>query len=234
MEEEKISITRLKERYGFLDPAAGKQGRDQLRKELARSAIVVVTQDSMQRVFVLEAWAKRCPTQELVREMMRVNKEWGLKSFGVEANAMQSLFVDTVEMILREKGEKIPLRAIYQNTRVDKMFRIRTALQPLLGQGRLILGEEQMELRNELKAFPRGQTVDLVDALASAVGMLPDVPQEEAVNQQADGLAKYLREQGVKAEYIEQRMSRFYVDNGVERRGGDMARVRKGRAMQIL
>jgi predicted phage terminase large subunit-like protein len=231
--DEKLSLSRLKERYAFLDPASGKTGRERLRDGLARSAIVVVAQDQLSRIFVLEAWARRCPTQELVGEMVRVQKEWGVKSFGVEANAMQSLFVDVVAMISRERGESLPLRAIYQNTRVDKLFRIRTALQPLVADGRLILGEDQMELKNEIKAFPRGQTVDLVDALASVVKMVPELPVEEEVYRQGEGLAKYLRQQGVKPEYIEQRLNRFYGDQGVTRKGVDAARVRKGRAMQI-
>jgi predicted phage terminase large subunit-like protein len=232
MEQEKISLAKLPERYAFLDPAAGKTGRERLRDGLARSAIVLVAQDQLSRVFVLEAWAKRCPTPELVGEMLRVQKEWRPRAFGVEANAMQSLFVDTVRMIAAERGEKLPLQAVWQNTRVDKFFRIRTALQPLLAEGRLILGEDQMELKNEIKAFPRGQTVDIVDALASVVKMLPEVPQEEEVERQAEGLARYLREQGVPPAYIEQRMDRFYTDQGVTRKIIEMAAKRRGRVIQ--
>jgi hypothetical protein len=137
-----------------------------------------------------------------------------------------------VRMIAAERGEKLPLQAVYQNTRVDKFFRIRTALQPLLGEGRLILGEDQMELKNEIKAFPRGQTVDLVDALASVVKMLPVVPKEEEIEEQASGLAKYLREQGVAPPYIEQRMERFYRDQGVTRKIIEIAAKRRGRVIQ--
>lgn len=230
---EKISLTRLKERYAFLDPAAGKRTSERTREGLARSAIVVVAEDQLQRIFVLEAWARRCSTPDLVGEMIRVQKEWKPRSFGVEANAMQSLFVDTVRMICQERKENLPLRAIYQSTKVDKMFRIRTALQPLFGEGRLILGEDQMELKNELKAFPRGQTVDLVDALASVVKMLPERPQEEQIAEQANGLAKYLREQGVPPAYITQRLERFYGDNNVTRKVMEAAAHRRGRAMSL-
>jgi predicted phage terminase large subunit-like protein len=233
VEQERVSLTKLTDRYAFLDPASGKQGREKLRGGLAQSAIVVVAQDQLSRVFVLEAWAKRCPTPELVGEMLRVQKEWRPRAFGVEANAMQSLFVDTVRMIAQERGERLPLQAVYQNTKVDKFFRIRTALQPLLGEGRLILGEDQIELKNEIKAFPRGQRVDIVDALASAVKMLPEVPQEEEIERQASGLAKYLRQQGVPPAYIEQRMDRFFGDQGVTRKIIETAEKRRGRAMNI-
>lgn len=218
MIEERIEERGLSERFAFLDPAAGKKGREQLKKGLARSAIVVVAQDSLQRIMVLEAWARRCPTPELVDKMFMVQKEWRVRSFGVEANAMQSLFTDTVNMIARLKNERLPLVPIYQDTKIDKMFRIRAALQPIFADGRLIMGEDQLELRNELKAFPRGQTVDLVDALASVVKMLPEIPQEEWVNQEGRDLAEYLRKQGISPQYIEERMDRFFRERGVERR----------------
>ena len=218
MEEnrEKVSLSLLRERYAFLDPAGGKQVQNQTKKGLARSAIVVVAPDPLHRLFVLEAWARRVSTPDLIEEIFRVNSQWQVLRFGVEANAMQSLFADAVALMALEKRISIQLLPIFQNTRIDKMFRIKTALQPILADGRLILGEDQIELRNELKAFPRGQTVDLVDALASVVKMVPDVPEEVRGREEADSLAKYLRQSGVPARYIEERMARFFAERGID------------------
>ena len=216
-DEDSVHVKELSEKFAFLDPAAGKQGRDQAKRGLARSAIVVVALDYAQRIFVMEAWAKRCSTPDLVEKMFELNSKWKLQQFGVEANAMQSLFIDTVNMIARQRRERLPLVPVTQNTRIDKMFRIRAALQPIFSEGRLLIGEDQQELRNELRAFPRGQTVDLVDALASVVKLLPNIPQEEQVNEDARELAAYLRDQGVSPYYIEERMARFFREKGVER-----------------
>jgi hypothetical protein len=63
--------------------------------------------------------------------------------------------------------------------------------------------------------------------------MLPERPQEEEIAEQASGLAKYLREQGVPPAYIEQRMNRFYGDQGVTRKSIEAAQKRRGRAMSV-
>lgn len=215
MEEERLPFVSLGNRYAFLDPAGGKAQRDQLRKGLARSAIVVVASDSIGRIIVLEAWCKRAATQDLITEIFRVNSEYKPVKFGIEANGLAGLFADSVNHIARMEQVQVPIVSVMQNTRVDKLFRIRTALQPLFGEGRLIIGQDQQELRNELKAFPRGQTVDLVDSLASVVVMVPELPIEQEVKNEAEDLAKYLREQGVAPGYITQRIGRFYGEHGL-------------------
>jgi predicted phage terminase large subunit-like protein len=206
---ESLSLSNLPLRYSFLDPAGGKRGLQQLKKVSARSAIIVLAPDALGRLFVVEAWARRCSTPELVEEIFRINAQWQPKQFGVEANAMQSLFADSLELLAKERGVRIPLVPVYQNTKIDKFFRLRTTLQPVISTGKLVIGEDQQELRNELKAFPMGQTVDLVDALASAVSLVPVKPPEESSRQEADALADYLRKVGAPASYIEKRVGEF-------------------------
>jgi predicted phage terminase large subunit-like protein len=207
---ERVELKQLSGAYAFLDPSGGKTGTARLGRTLARSAIVVLAEDQWRRIVVLEAWAKRCPTPELVEAVFRVNAQWKVRRFGIEANAMQSLFADSVELIAREKKVRLPVVPVMQNTRIEKTFRIRAALQPVIESGRLIVGRDQQELRNELKAFPRGQTVDLVDALASCVTMLPEVSEEVRGKEAGEDLARYLRQEGVPAAEIEKRMARFY------------------------
>jgi hypothetical protein len=87
-------------------------------------------------------------------------------------------------------------------TRVDKLDRIRTILQPVIAQHRLMIRTNLTELRQELGAFPTGQTVDLVDALASAIGMLPSklTPADEESG--TDLYAEHLRDCGLPEDEI--------------------------------
>ena len=55
----------------------------------ARSAIVTVARDPLGRVFVLDAWAAKCPTSQLIERIFAVYAQWMPAVFGIEANAMQ-------------------------------------------------------------------------------------------------------------------------------------------------
>lgn len=217
---ERVKRKELGGAYAFLDPAGGKSGFARLGKTLARSAIVVLAEDRWRRIFVLEAWAKRCPTPELMEEIFRVNQQWKVRQFGIEANAMQSLFVDSFAVLAKERGIRVPAVPIWQDTKVEKTFRIRGELQPVIADGRLVVGEDQVELKNELKAFPRGRTLDLVDALASCVKMLPAMQEEVRDNEAGEDLARYLRQEGVPPRLIEERVARFYREERESRVGG--------------
>lgn len=196
-------LTSLADLYkvAFLDPASSK--KQQTKAMTARSAIVVVGQDIEFRVYVLYAWAGRIPVPDLVTKMFEVNAAFRPRIFGGETDALQTLFQDAVKMIAEDRNEKLPLKGVAHSTRIDKDFRIRSVLQPVISEGRLILQEHQHELIAELEGFPVFQTKDLVDALASAIHELPQKPLVRQRQQEADALAEYLRETGAPAHYIE-------------------------------
>lgn len=194
---------------GFVDPAGGKNRSQILKKVGARSAIVVVGMDALARVFVLHAWAKRCSTTALLTEIFRVADEFAPRPFAIEANAMQSLFVDCAAYIAGTFGKRsLNITPYYQPTGIEKEFRNRTAIQPVLSQGRLLMTAEQRELRAELLVHPRAAVKDLVDALGSCCALLPRIAGARGSrNAEADGLAAYLRELGTNPADIEQRVA---------------------------
>lgn len=197
----KLVLDELTDRVAFLDPAGGKQ---RVRRVSARSAIIVLSRDWLSRLFVLHAWAARCTTDAMVEKILDVCQQYRPRIFGIEANAMQSLFVDTVRREARMKGLRLPLTPVNQPTKIEKEFRIRTALQPIIAEGRLFIQADQHELRNELQSFPLGMTRDLVDALASAVSLYPQRPTTAAREEETESYLSYLRNSGAPASYIEQ------------------------------
>jgi hypothetical protein len=185
----------------FLDPASSK--KLPLKRVRARSAIIVSGQDALGRVFVLHAWADRIPTSDLIDKVFAINEAWKPRRFGIEANAMQSLFADVVNHQAKVRMKRLPLVAVTQDTKVDKDWRIRSGLQPVIAEGRLFKQETQYELIAELTSFPMSVTKDLVDALASAVALLPrPIMRRERDREMEDRLA-YLRETGADPRYIE-------------------------------
>ncbi len=188
---------------GFVDPASSKSV---LKSQRARAAIVIVAQDRWRRVFVRASWAEATNANALIEKIFEFNAAWRPHPFGCEANAMQILFAEAVQREARMRDVRLPLLPVYQPPQQKKAFRIRQALQPLIAAGRLILRQEDAELEHELTSFPQHPRVDLVDALASAVTLLPKraLPQQEADDR--DGLAAYLRATGVPEAQIEMRI----------------------------
>lgn len=201
----RLRLIDLAERRSFLDPHGGKGGT--VKAGLARAAIVDIARDPFNRFWVLDSWAGRVSTTEMIEEMIRHFHKWHPAQFGVDATAQQSLFVDTVRPLLRLRGEVFSVVGIPASTRADKVYRIRTILQPVISEHRLLVGSNLLELRAELAAFPTGKTVDIVDALASCITMFPS--GLSTVQDEADADADYetyLRDCGLPEDEIAKRI----------------------------
>jgi len=197
-----ISVDSL-ERIAFCDPASGRQVVKRVR---ARSAIIVIGVDHLMRFFVLLAWAGRPTPSKLVEKLIEVGATYKPRRFGIEANAMQSLFAALVIAQAKELKKNIPFVPVNQDTKIDKDWRIRTEIQPVIANGRLFVMDKQVELLSELTAFPMGMTKDLVDCLASAIKLAPKRARPQAQKDEMDALARYLRETGASPRHIEQRI----------------------------
>jgi hypothetical protein len=201
------------ETYAFLDPASGKVKVDKLR---AQSAITVIHPDAVGRIFVLEAWADRIPTVQLIEKVYELNERYRPVIFGCEANAMQSLFVDLFQEHARLTQRSLPLVPITQNTKIDKDFRIRHTIQPILNQHRLFLRTQNGQLqtgtealRSQLASAPGGVLKDLIDALASTIALAPARTQPQAQSGERDLLIARLRKQGIPNDRLRDRLAEF-------------------------
>ena len=192
------------ERFAFLDPAGGKEV---LKRTRSRSAIVVLGVDSLQRMFVLEEWVDRAKTPTIVAKVFELNERWRPRVFGCEANAQQALFADMIQHVAGMKHVRLPLRPVIQPTTLDKDFRIRTAVQPVLEEGRLFVPESCKHLRQEMATFPLGDTADVVDALASCIMLVPKRHSDARVQEEEQAVREYLSERGVRPNLVEKRIS---------------------------
>lgn len=191
----------------FLDPAGGKESRQRLK---ARSAIVTLSGDAAGRIFVRHAWAERCSTDKIFAKIYEINAKFSPNIFGIEGNAQQGLFADSVIRDAREKGIRIPLQVVVHSTAMNKEFRIRTFLQPLVMQGRFfICSQGQEELLDEITSFPMSSIKDLIDACASAVSMVPKQRTSASHSAEAEAHLKYLRNSGAPIQQIEKVASSY-------------------------
>jgi predicted phage terminase large subunit-like protein len=198
-----VLVEQLADRTAFCDPAGG---QTLIKRQRARSAIVVVAQDPLQRIFVLHAWADRVTTDRLYERIFEIQQKFGPRVFGIEANGLQSLFGDGVRREARLSGKRIPLVGVHQTPKLEKTFRNRSCLQPVIAEGRLFIQPHQHELRQELATHPMSPTFDLIDALSSAISLLPKRLAVPEVDDEAANLARYLRRTGAPVWMIERRV----------------------------
>ncbi len=196
-------VSSLADIVSFCDPAGGKQT---VKKTRARTAVVTVGQDWLQRIFVLNTWAERASTDRIIENIFRINIQFRPIIFGIEENGLASLFGGSLRREARFTNQRLNLQGVPQSNKIDKYFRNRSILQPIIAQGRLFVQDSQVELLAELRSHPMGQTVDLVDALASACSLLPKRTAPALKNAERDALARYLRQSGAGPAHIERRM----------------------------
>lgn len=213
MAETAIDLKDLPERYAFFDPASSKKMQE-LKMLKSRSAIVVVAPDWLGRIFVLDAWAGRCSTDQMIERLYRTHEVWNLKALGGEANGLQELFQEAIMRDARLRGKQLPLRPIHQPTRIDKDWRIRATLQPIVANGRLFVRPDQTELRTEIVSFPLSPLKDTIDALASAIRMIPQRPVAAERDAETAHLLEYLRKTGAPPAVIEEVASRRGLHGG--------------------
>lgn len=160
-------------RFMRVDPAVADTNRS------ARNAIIVDAVDEMGRKFVLEAWARRCEPKDLFDQIFTFHRRWDCESVSIETIAYQK----AIKYFLADECQR---RQIYLNIkdlrpegRASKDTRI-TGLKPYFQRGEIFFQKTHEDLLQEYLAYPMGQTVDLIDALAYGpqVWELADLPGE--------------------------------------------------------
>lgn len=196
--------------YAFTDPAGGKSktAAAKHKKIRALQAAIVIATDHLQRIYVLHCWSGRLAPSAYLDKLIALCDNYTPKIFGIEANAMQSLFADLVHTEARRRlgAHKNKFLPINQPTKIDKNFRIRTTLEPVINAGRLFVPAHMTELLADLKGFPTIQHIDRVDCLASAVALVPQRPLPQKQSDEAEALASYLRNTGAPSWYIKKRI----------------------------
>ncbi|MEQ8821083.1 MAG: hypothetical protein RLY93_12645 [Sumerlaeia bacterium] len=158
--------------FGFLDSALGKS-RAQGTGDFAALARVAVAEGGL--LILLDLWVKRAKPSEQVAALFAMHEELPFERLAVEGTGFQELLTLPIEEERRRRGaEGLPgadlVIEVVKPTR-RKEARI-AALEPLLANGRLVLGETlPEEFWEELARFPRTAHDDALDAAAGAAAL---------------------------------------------------------------
>ena len=191
--------------FMFCDPAGKPKPGERLRRSRSRQAIIVLHSDWIPRFFVRVAWAGRLTASKFTEKIISTYRDYRPRICGIEANAMQELYADMVIERAREKLDQVAMYPVYQPTKVEKNWRIRTVLEPVINDGRLFILGTMPELEAELLGFPTSEHKDLVDALASCITLVPRRARQRQERMEVTETLRYLRETGAPPRYIEQR-----------------------------
>jgi predicted phage terminase large subunit-like protein len=152
-------------RFGFLDPALGRDGGD-------FAAIATVGLDGDGYLYVLDVWLGRAAPSEQLTRLFDLHADWDYEAFGIETNAFQHLLLEPLEAERerrRAAGRPWDLPVEERRHRGSKADRI-LALEPLVEAGRLLFNEAlDRVFLGQLEDFPEGRHDDGPDALAAAV-----------------------------------------------------------------
>lgn len=204
-----IALTDL-ECYAFADLAAGKDARTRSKYRRARQCIVVGARDWLLRWFWIYVWAGRLTASDFKDRILSVQDEYEPRRFGLEANGMQVLFGSLVREEAKHRFGTIKMVPIYQSTKVDKNYRIRTGIEPVILQGRFFLQDKEIEARTELQGFPTAHTKDIIDSVETCMNQVAPKRVLAAANaEEKDEYAAYLRASGMPAHLIAQELGKF-------------------------
>jgi hypothetical protein len=149
------------------DPHAG--GSQSRRFKSSKAAVLTTGLDARKgRIYILDCWIKRAPTNEIVDEIIRQNEKWEPQVFSIEANGLQKMLKYWIdERVERDYKRDVPY--VPYNPQGDKEGTERIGgLQPLYRSGQIYHGRGMLELEEEYLAYPRG-TKDGLDALSQGL-----------------------------------------------------------------
>lgn len=196
---------------GAIDPASQKQNTE-IRGQLSSQALAVVGADHLDRVYLLHLWFGRVSTPEFIDEIVKGYERFpAMTRYGCEANGLQELFGNTIEMIVKSRGINLPLEEQKQPTRMEKEARIRFRLQPRLAFGQFFIQKHYDEVRQAIITFPQVEKrlMDVIDVIASAIDLLPATPMQIERDMRIEGLASYLKKAGVAPAIAARRVEDF-------------------------
>ena len=148
--------------YILIDPAISeKQSAD-------FSVVIAIGVNKDNQWYVLDYDNFKGKPQELIDRTFRMYSRYPhARKVGVETVAYQKSLMYSFRDEMRTKGIHLPLVEVPRSTAITKEIRIRGVLNPLIKQKRLYLQAGMIELREQLRTFPRSKHDDLIDALAS-------------------------------------------------------------------
>ena len=151
--------------YGMIDP--GGFAETKLSKAGSRNAILIGGQprESIKK-FVIYTWCGKLKSpQDFLNQVFSAHREWKPRAWKIETVGAQAyIYKDIIEERNRRKLS-LPIYKMEPDVRKDAKDQGIQALMHPMVNGEIYLHESMRDLITEIKNYPHGLTVDLVDML---------------------------------------------------------------------
>lgn len=132
----------------------------------SRHALAVTGFDpETDRIYLLDVWAKSSSYDDLVYNLYRLARMWGLTEYWLEENAAQTLLRYPIEYRAKTENFNLTKRTL-KGSRAPNAKRDRIeSLEPLFRQGQIWVRHDQNEFLDEYFNYPASRTFDVLDVL---------------------------------------------------------------------
>ena len=167
------------------DPALSK------KTTAARSAFTATGVDQTERVFLLEAWARRLDPKPYIEGVLERVLKWDIQQCAVEVVLFQKVLYDMLVDRCKAHNERDPentvfpgvFKAVHPPKGKNKEARIRALIGTAFESGRVYIHKSMSDFIDEYLHFPIGETVDLLDAFAYTAELwAPGTSEQEIVD----------------------------------------------------
>lgn len=168
-------IPETKHTFAFIDPAIS------LEDHACYTAVVVVDVDEEHNWYLKVARRMRITATQTIKLMFDLHRIYKPKVIGVEIVAYQEALMHFLAAEMRRTGITVPVHGIKRSGEQSKMLRIRS-LVPRFEWGRILIKQGLTEFEDEYSKFPKGQFVDILDALSSLEEITYPAQREKAAD----------------------------------------------------
>jgi predicted phage terminase large subunit-like protein len=168
--------------YTFWDIAVGKNQRSDY------NAIVTIGRDNRTGIiYVLDAWAKKCPMHQALEVMYDKIVEWKPKVAGVETiQAQHEMYRQLQQMVTKRGIYHTKIKAVMPRGKKEERIE---SLEPIIENGAMRFKKSQRLMLEMLVQFGNGADHDdLPDALASVVNISGGSKRQRSFYRKPSGL----------------------------------------------
>lgn len=146
-------------------------------------AITIAGMDEKYDIYLLDRLRGHWNVSEAINKIFEMYSKWHPTVIGMETISFQKAIKAWLENAMREREIYFPVEELKRNTNESKEFRIK-ALEPFYREGKVYHASwmKDGDLEEELLTFPKGKHDDLIDSVASHLGLL--VPGDAATADQ--------------------------------------------------
>ena len=168
--------------YGMVDPG-GFLEKDVTKRSSRNAMMIAGRPKGSDRIFVIYTFARKFKMpKDFMDELFRVNKIYRPRVWRVEVNAQQEYILRDIIEAKRERNEVLSVLPIEALSVKDAKHKDIIALLKPMAAGNIYIDPAMKDFKTEVRVYPGGMTVDLLDLLGKIYREYFSAGQSDAVS----------------------------------------------------